>query len=137
MGAQKTFFCVKFPKTKLNSIFFSPKRLFPVFRLSTREMSFCNLALFENAQNLRDKFLGEKSKKLKKSFGRKENRFRTCFWKLCTKKTFFCVKFPKTKPNAISNLPKRLFQVFRFSTLEMSLSNLALFENAQNVRDKI
>ena len=52
-------------------------------------------------------------------------------------KTFFCVKFPKTKPNAISNLPKRLFQVFRFSTLEMSLSNLALFENAQNVRDKV
>ena len=56
MGAQKTFFCVKFPKTKPKTIFFSPKRLFQVFRLSTREMSLCNLALFENAQNLRDKF---------------------------------------------------------------------------------
>ena len=52
-------------------------------------------------------------------------------------KTFFCVNFPKTKPKTISNSPKRLFQVFRLSTLEMSLSNLALFENAQNLRDKI
>ena len=56
MEAQKSFFCVKFPKTKPKTIFFSPKRLFQVFRLSTREMSFSNLALFENAQNLRDKF---------------------------------------------------------------------------------
>ena len=56
LGAQKSFFCVKFPKTKPKTIFFSPKRLFQVFRLSTREMSFSNLALFENAQNLRDKF---------------------------------------------------------------------------------
>ena len=56
MGAQKTFFCVNFPKTKPKTISNSPKRLFQVFRLSTREMSFSNLALFENAQNLRDKF---------------------------------------------------------------------------------
>ena len=56
MRAQKSFFCVKIPKTKPKTIFFSPKGLFQVFRLSTREMSFSNLALFENAQNLRDKF---------------------------------------------------------------------------------
>ena len=56
MSAQKTFFCVKFPKTKPKTIFFSPKRLFQVFRFSTLEMSLCDLALFENAQNLRDKF---------------------------------------------------------------------------------
>ena len=52
-------------------------------------------------------------------------------------KNFFCVKFPKTKPKTVLNSPKRLFQVFWLSTLEMSLSNLALFENAQNFRDKI
>ena len=56
MGAQKSFFCVKFPKTKPKTIFFLPKRHFQVFRLSTREMSFSNLALFEIAQNLRDEF---------------------------------------------------------------------------------
>ena len=55
MRAQKTFYCVNFQKTKPKTIFFSPKRHFQVFRLSTREMSFSNLALFENAQNLRDK----------------------------------------------------------------------------------
>ena len=55
--AQKTFFCVKFPKTKLNTIFFSPKRLLQVFRLSVRKIFLCNLAMFENAQNLHDKFL--------------------------------------------------------------------------------
>ena len=55
-GAQKSFFCIKFPKTKPNSISNSPKRLFQVFRLSTRKMFFSNLPLFENAQNLRDKF---------------------------------------------------------------------------------
>ena len=51
-------------------------------------------------------------------------------------KTFFCVKFPKTKPKTISNLPKRLFQVFRLSTRKMFFSNLPLLENAQNLRDK-
>ena len=52
-------------------------------------------------------------------------------------KTSFCVNFPKTKPKTISTSSKRLFQVFRLSTLEMSFSNWALFENAQNLRDKI
>ena len=56
MGAQKTFFCVNFPRTKPKPILNSPKRLFQVFRFSTREMSLCNLAMFENAQNLHDKF---------------------------------------------------------------------------------
>ena len=52
-------------------------------------------------------------------------------------KIFFCVDFPKTKPKTISNSPKRLFQVFRLSTREIPFSNLALFEKAQNLRDKI
>ena len=47
-----------------------------------------------------------------------------------------CVKIPKTKPKTISNLPKRVFQVFRLSTRTMFFSNLPLFENAQNLRDK-
>ena len=38
-------------------------------------------------------------------------------------KNFFCVDFPKTKPKTISNLPKRLFQVFRLSTREWPFSN--------------
>ena len=46
-------------------------------------------------------------------------------------KNFFLRKFSKNKAECDFN------QVFRFSTLEMCLSNLALFENAQNVRDKI
>ena len=51
-------------------------------------------------------------------------------------KSFFCVKFPKTKPKKISNFPKRVFSTFRFPSLDKSLCNLALFENAQNLRDK-
>ena len=56
MGNQKSFFCVNFPKTKKKTISNSPKRLFPIFGFSSRDKSLCNLAMFENAQNLRDKF---------------------------------------------------------------------------------
>ena len=56
MGAQTSFFCVKFPKTKPKTISNSPKRLLSIFRFSSRDKSLCNLAMFENAQNLRDKF---------------------------------------------------------------------------------
>ena len=77
MEAQKSFFCVKFPKTKPKTIFFSPKRHFQVFRLSTREMSFSNLALFENAQNLRDKIWDLVSENRNSS----SERARFCFWR--------------------------------------------------------
>ena len=40
-------------------------------------------------------------------------------------------------PKTISNLPKRLFQVFRLTPLEIPFSNLVLIEKAQNLRDKI
>ena len=61
------------------------------------------------------------------------------FWpppNIGAQKSFFCVKFPKTKPKTISNFPKRVFSTFRFPSLDKSLCNLALFENAQNLRDK-
>ena len=77
MEAQKSFFCVKFPKTKPNSIFFSPKGLFQVFRLSTREIPFSDLALFEKAQNVRDKIWDLVSEKRNSS----SERARFCFWR--------------------------------------------------------
>ena len=56
MGAQKSVLCVNFPKTKPKTILNIPKRPFLIFRLWSREKSLCDLALFENAQNLHDKF---------------------------------------------------------------------------------
>ena len=82
-GLRKVFFCVKFPKKKPKTIFFSPKRLFQVFRLSTREMSFSNLALFENAQNLRDKFWNLVCEN--RVLASKRAPF--CFWRFCCRFT--------------------------------------------------
>ena len=73
MGAQKTFFCVDFPKT----ISKLPKRLFQVFRLSTREIPFSNLALFEKVQILRDKIWDLVSENRNSS----SERARFCFWR--------------------------------------------------------
>ena len=78
MGAQKSVFCVKFPKTKPKTIFFCPKRVFLIFRLSSRDKSFCNLAMFENAQNLRDKFWNLVCEN--RVLGPKRTHF--CFWRV-------------------------------------------------------
>ena len=100
-GGSKNFFLCKVSKNKAENDFELAQTTFQVFRVSTRERSFSNLAFFENAQNLvcKNCFLAS-------------NRAPFCFWRV-----FRLVVFQKKFDIGCDPLSRRNLAIFTKNVL--------------------